>query len=835
MSHHISHLNLFRRRRDLLIILLDAETSLPIPNAHVSIDSLTTIAYSNSQGVAFFPLLKPSLYSISLQHDSYVPHYVQIPHKSAVTVTIILTPRTAPLSIFFQDALSKHPLSDVRILVDGVEVPTLCIDGMMTLSDLRRGAHKLQFFSDNFHSNSTKVEVTTSSQPVLHVELNPLMVNMTGFVLTNKKKPIAGASVSIPNFKSITDIKGAVSIPNLRFNTTIFLHVYHESFIESVFPICTNSSKPFTVHLKQHFFELEVSVYDNSTKSSISPVNLVLFLEDTAIDSLFTDGSRVTVFEGLEVGYYTLQLLHPGFWEKSIHFGKLHDSHDVSVYLEPKLFSVTGICVYELSPVPGVRVSISGSRISTVTDQDGGFSLYNVRFGSHVLHLVHDKYETFLKETINVYEDLDLGQISLSSKAFWVRLTVFNDKSKQPLPGALASLQRADQRIANQSLHLFSDDTGQIAFQKVPAGGYEVTVQLMGFHLKRLRLLVLGDNFEILFVDDGVPISNVSVVIDGFDSGASGTTGDFYIDSISFGTFLFAFIHPRYEEKRSNITVNSASSSKLGDISLYLKSFVVNLTVVDSFFKYPVSNVSCSLLAHSIIPLPSVLSDELGSASFEKVLYGTYDLKLVSEGYKDKVLTDFAVTSVIDTQIMIDPILFSVYGKVRDSTEPIPNVNVSIQERDHSVLSSEFGSFAFPYIAYGNYSVSFSHFQYDYLLINLIVNETFAGDLDVELKLKSFSVMFIVYDSVSDELVNNASCSFIMNSRTAPSPFISSDAGFIFHQSLPWGVYELVFDSFGYNMLLISNFSISRNVKSEITLDPFLFNVTGIIMGWART
>ena len=161
-----------------------------------------------------------------------------------------------------------------------------------------------------------------------------------------------------------------------------------------------------------------------------------------------------------------------------------------------------------LQPIPGVNVLVEGTRLGTITGDDGAFTIGGVPAGSHTVRARRIGYGS-----IPVVVNVQAGATVAVSFALDKRVAVldqvvvvgYTTQRKSSITGAVATVDLADlesRRVPDVAQALQGQVAGVQVTQSTGAPGEEISIRIRGEG-------TIGNNSP-LFIVDGIPSRDIS-------------------------------------------------------------------------------------------------------------------------------------------------------------------------------------------------------------------------------------------------------------------------------------------------------------------------------------
>ena len=156
--------------------------------------------------------------TITIGSENYHNGTVTVDGKPGGTekANVTLTPDNGTMKITVIDSETKKPLENAKVTYDG-KTYTTNGKGEVTISNVTPGDVTVDGSDDNYHSGSTKVEVTPNGQGTGVISLTPDNGTVTIKVVDSKTgKALSGATVNINGQTLHTNSNGEVQVSNVK-------------------------------------------------------------------------------------------------------------------------------------------------------------------------------------------------------------------------------------------------------------------------------------------------------------------------------------------------------------------------------------------------------------------------------------------------------------------------------------------------------------------------------------------------------------------------------------------------------------------------------------------
>ncbi|KAL0213711.1 hypothetical protein P9112_005895 [Eukaryota sp. TZLM1-RC] len=796
-----------------------------IEHVKVSLKGTERSTTSNEDGDFSIDNVRYGTYTIVYQHSDYEvleQENVDV-HGDLALDGIQLAIKTFSVQLTIYDQESLILLSGVSVqLTDSAEAVITDSSndrGVVLFEDVDLGQYTILLESTGFESK-TLSEIDIQADHFSNIYLESKL-----FTVSGNAGGIEDVEVSLKGteWSATTDEEGEFSIKHVRYGTYTIVYQHSDYEVLEQENVDVHGDLALDgIQLAIKTFSVQLTIYDQESLILLSGVSVQL--TDSA-EAVITDSSNdrgVVLFEDVDLGQYTILLESTGFESKTITEIDIQADHFSNIYLESKLFTVSG----NAGGIEHVKVSLKGTERSTTSNEDGDFSIDNVRYGTYTIVYQHSDYEVLEQEDVDVHGDLALDVIQLAIKTFSVQLTIYDQESLILLSGVSVQLTDSAEAVITDS----SNDRGVVLFEDVDLGQYTILLESTGFESKTLSEIdIQADYFSNIYLESKLftvsgnagGIEHVKVSLKGTErSTTSNEDGDFSFQHVRYGTYTIVYQHSDYEVLEQE-DVDVHGDLALDVIQLAIKTFFVQLTIYDQESLILLSGVSVQLTdsAEAVI---TDSSNDRGVVLFEDVDLGQYTILLVSTGFESKTLTEIDIQADHFSNIYLESKLFTVSGNAGG----IEHVKVSLKGTERSTTSNEDGDFSIDNVRYGTYTIVYQHSDYEVLeQENVDVHGDLALD-GIQLAIKTFSVQLTVYDQESLILLSGVSVQ-LTDSAEAVITDPSNDRGVVLFEDVDLGQYTILLESTGFESKTLSEIDIQADHFSNIYLESKLFTVSG--------
>ncbi|KAL0251611.1 hypothetical protein GEMRC1_000824 [Eukaryota sp. GEM-RC1] len=640
------------------------------------------------------------------------------------------------------------------------------------------------------------ISLDPSSGTMIQIVLEPELYQISGsFVHQSEAIDDVTVTIKFSTVATTSDHHGVFQFSDIRYGTytLVFTHDLYQTKEVSI--SVSNDDNLGIFELESKLFNLKIVVFDSESDKFLK--KLLYFLKK---DGYFPVNSNILI----------------------------NDDVTLDIALDPFFFSLSGTIYYQESKVNDVSVAIDETVFSTFTNDEGQFNFPQLRQDNYTLTFSHSDYETF-EQAVELRSDVILENIYLDSKPFVVKVYVYDNTSMTLLSGASVKLKQSNDIVQE----LVTNRKGVVEFEDVFLGSYEVAVEVLGFHTYSNAVLVNGsikvyvtlepELYQISgsVVHQSEEIDDVTVTIKfSTVTTTSDHHGVFQFSDIRNGTYTLVFTHDLYQTKEVSISVSN--DDNLGIFELESKIFNLKIVVFDSESDQYLRDTSVLLESSEGSLVNVIITDDRGISLFNDLSIGDYTIIVEKDGYFT-VNSNILINDDVTLDIALDPFFFSLSGTIYYQESKVNDVSVAIDETVFSTFTNDEGQFNFPQLRQDNYTLTFSHSDYD------IFEQTVELRSDVILEniyldSKPFVVKVYVYDNTSMTLLSGASVK-LKQSNDIVQELVTNRKGVVEFEDVFLGSYEVEVQADEYNIvvfdIVVSGFSTYKAEMYLKTMDLY--------------
>ena len=183
---------------------------------------------------------------------------------------VTLTPDNGTMKITVVDSETKKPLENAKVTYNG-KTYTTNAKGEVTISNVKPGNVTVDGSDNNYHSGSTKVEVTPNGQGTGIISLTPDNGIMKIIVVDSEtKKPLENAKVTYDGKTYTTDRNGEVTISNVKpGDVTVDGSDDNYQNGSTKVEVTLNGQETGTISLTPDNGTMKITVVDSETKKPL--------------------------------------------------------------------------------------------------------------------------------------------------------------------------------------------------------------------------------------------------------------------------------------------------------------------------------------------------------------------------------------------------------------------------------------------------------------------------------------------------------------------------------------------------------------------------------------
>jgi len=458
-----------------------------------------------------------------------------------------------------------------------------------------------------------------------------------------------------------------------------------------------------------------------------------------------TDGNGVFVTDPLPSGYYSIEAMHPEYFDGSIGIW-LNGNSSTSVSMTrraPGVLTVTVLDKETQDPVPGASVIVhDGNDYSIIvtsgqTDDNGVFATEQLPSGYYSIEATHPEYFGD-SDYLRVAGDTN-STIFMTPRAPGIlTVTVVDDQTAQPIAGAAVVVHDGnDSSIVVTSGQ--TDNNGVFITEQLPGDAFYLAVSHPDFFDTNMSVWISGDTnstvsmtrrvagtLTISVVDDQDerPVTGAMVTVRNSStwqivvSGETDDDGVFTTAQLPGEYYVIEVVHPDFLDDSIWVEVSGDTSST---VSMTRRvPGTITITVLDEQSEQPVAGAAVIVRDVTFSIVASGETDSNGLLVTQQLPGNHYYIAISHPDYLIQT-TDVSVIGDASSTVLMTPRVPGVLAvTVLDEQTQEPVVGVAVVVRDGNDYSrivasdetGEDGVFATEQLPSSSYYVDLSHPNY---------------------------------------------------------------------------------------------------------------------------
>lgn len=752
-------------------IVIDANTSLPIPGASVNLlqgNILITNALTDANGNFNLNGLGTGTYSIQVSSPNYQTNLIgeTISVNQSINVLISMQPNPGSIQGTVTDNL-HHPITGATVMVDILQGNILVaqtltdINGFYTIPNLGEGSYVIKASATNFQTSTAGVIVRSGQVTIANFTLASDPGSITGLISdATTSLGIAGVQVMILNGpvnvgSVITDANGNYLISGLapgNYTVSAWISLYQLGLASAT--VLANTTTTANIALQSNPGTIAGIITDDQGML-LSGAIIDVSANGVSIASALSSSSGAYQISGLPPGNYVVTVTGAGYQTFTIGVNvQSGQTSTQNIILNPNPGQIQGTIFDSVSglPIPNAIVQLLQNNVTittVLTDSLGDFLLQNLAPGAYMIRISATGYETtnlsvivISNQTTEIDEDLSANPGSLQG--------IVTNASAQPLANINVQIYLNFLLVA-QTL---TDSSGFYNVPGLAAGNYTVIAGGQGFALRTTNAAVLNNQTTVLNIELDTSQGTVSGVITEAVTGNrivgatvnifSGNTliavaltdvnGQYSFSNIPVGNYLLRVSATNYQTLTDTISVVDQQNTVADEV---LSPFPGSLTgVVSDFLNGPLSNVLVTVLSGET-PVATTQTDISGHYLITGLSPGVYSVVFSlpnSETVKVNVTIKANETTIYNLELFPGALM----GQVKDllSGLPLPNVLVTLFQNGIAIATTHtniLGNYLFATLSPANYIVEFKLSTYQTLRVSVTINAEETTVLSVPL------------------------------------------------------------------------------------------------------
>ncbi len=367
-----------------------------------------------------------------------------------------------------------------------------------------------------------------------------------------------------------------------------------------------------------------------------------------------------------------------------------------------------------------ILIQIQGEPYSTVTNDDGAFTISGVPVGSYTIKASKTNYTTTTATDINVVANstVDAGLLELSTNPATLTGTVYLE-GRDDHAGIIISLDGA-------GLVGTTDVNGAYTINGIPSGTYSVTATFSGYETKTSAVFNLSPGEEKTFDEFMLTLSrgniwgtatledednhgSILIEVRGTaNSAVTNSLGEFFVQGVPVGSYtLVASKYGFTSPSVTDVNVVANRTVELEDLLLQ-----TNPATVSGFYLLEGANDHSGITVTLDRTGLEAQTATDGSFSIEGVIAGDYTVTGDHTGFEPKTSTIFSVTpgeAKTLTPLRLALSRGAITGLVQmEGVEDHGGALIEVQDSPHSAVSTSTGEFIVQGVPEGLHTVVIS-------------------------------------------------------------------------------------------------------------------------------
>ncbi|MFR5267273.1 collagen binding domain-containing protein, partial [Clostridium sp.] len=606
--------------------------------------------------------------TITIGSENYHNGTVTVDGKPGGTekANVTLTPDNGTMKITVIDSETKKPLENAKVTYDG-KTYTTNGKGEVTISNVTPGDVTVDGSDDNYHSGSTKVEVTPNGQGTGVISLTPDNGTVTIKVVDSKTgKVLSGATVNINGETLHTNSNGEVQVSNVKpgdVKVTASDEGYNNG--QTSVKLDPNGKVTGTISLNPEAGKVVVTVNGENGPLKNTKVTVNGTPETTNGEGQVT----VKTSEGKNTITIGSENYHNGTVTVD---GKPGGTEKANVTLTPDkgTMKITVVDSETKKPLQNATVTYGGKTYTT--DRNGEVTISNVTPGDVIVDGSDNNYHNGSTKVEVTPNGQGTGVISLTPDNGTMKITVVDSETKKPLENA---------KVTYDGKTYTTDRNGEVTISNVKPGDVtvdgsddnyqngstKVEVTPNGQETGTISLTPDNGTVTIKVVDSktGKVLSGATVNING-QTLHTNSNGEVQVSNVKPGNISATASDEGYTNGQTSVNLDP-NGKAFGIISLNPEVGKVVITVNND--KGPLRNKII------IVNGKEEKTNDNGEVTVGTTV-GTNHIKISLNGYNDK-------------NIDVNTTIGSTKYKTVTLTPKMPSVRINIIGKDGNIISSK--------------------------------------------------------------------------------------------------------------------------------------------------
>ncbi len=386
-----------------------------------------------------------------------------------------------------------------------------------------------------------------------------------------------------------------------------------------------------------------------------------------------------------------------------------------------------------LRSIPGATVALNGTWGTTTTNSGGSYTLGPVMNGTYTLFVNASGYSSYAGPVVvhgTTWDNVALKAVPPSTYTISGYVTDYSTGA--PLSGAVVNLTYYGSAVGTTT----SNAQGQYSLTGVLNATYALSATLAGFNPASLTVTVQGANVvqnislstlppKAYYITGTVTDATTHAAIKGavvtlnatLLSNTTNTNGVYLLSPVYAGIYTVACSASGYSTQTTAVTISTVALTVTFALNVPppppTPTYYIQGTVLDASTQLPVSgaNVVVSVTGGSIVA--TAHASNSGDYAVTGLVNGTYDAVVGAPGYHNTSL-GFTIAGTSQAQnFFLTPLgggkvtYFAVQGLVLNASNgaAVSGVSITVSPLVGTAVSGSTGTFLFPRVQDGNYSL----------------------------------------------------------------------------------------------------------------------------------
>ncbi|MFC7370131.1 beta strand repeat-containing protein [Fictibacillus iocasae] len=815
----------------------DSQTGAVLVGASVRVvDSQgTTVAtrVTNASGTYFVASLQPGSYTVIFGQDGYASQTIGAIITSGVTTTVNAALRreagilNGTVTTVTGTAI---PNANVQVFQNNtlIAATTTNSSGFYEINNLAPGVYIVDASAATFVTQQLGATINDLQTTVLNFQLEGSPGTLTGTVRSSGGALLPGTAITVTNnlgqivANAVTDSFGSYTIGGLlagNYVVTASLSSFQTGINGAIITQGGTTVSDFT--LSPSPVSITGTITNAQTGTPISGANVqvrVLDINGVVIATASSNPSGVYLVDQLPPGTYTVVASAVDFQTSSGSVTVAAGQQGVvDLALEPNPGRIQGL-IFDATnnqPIPGASVSVTDNNgflvTTTVTDSFGNYTADGLPPGFYIVVAIAASYQNGFTGA-NVFA----GATTAASIGLQPNPGSIGGTITPGISGTLVELYTNDNIFVAS---IVTDNTGNYRFDNLAVGNYNVIASAPNFSTERAGAFVQSDQLTTVnltltpnpatilgqVVDNtGTPIPNATVRV--FDqsevllgSAQTDVNGNYSIGQLPQGNLTVIASATNFSNDFTGISPAPGEIITGVDFVLTPDPGSITGQVTNSTTGEALAGANVELRTENGLNIATTVTDPFGDYIFTGLAPGSYSVIASQPNFA----TGFVGANVLSNtstaaNIALVPTVGIISGQVTDTSgNPITGPSILVKLLDAqgntliTILANTDGSFIFPDLAAGNYSINASAPDFAANTVGAIVNANQTTTVNVPLTPLPATVTGSVTNSLTGLPIAGATVTASGNNGIVLSTSVTDQNGDFIFTNLPAGVLEI--------------------------------------------